>query len=210
VNHFAHAVAAAAHAQDPAVALGAMLPDFAGMLRTRVGALAHPALRTGCALHHAMDAAFHAAPDFVGLLSAGSAQLRDAGLPRGPARAAAHVGLELLLDAELARDAGAASHYARALAEAARPEVGASITWRSADAAPRWLALRVRLCAHGAPRAEEECDSLARRVARVLAARPRLALAPGSHACVARWLESARPALAAAAPALLRRASARA
>jgi hypothetical protein len=203
VNHFAHAVVAAAHGPDPALALGAMLPDFAGMLGTRVGALSHPALRAGCALHHASDAAFHGAPEFVALLSAGSARLRGDGLARGPARAAAHVGLELLFDAALAHDAVCAAHYARALAESAKPEVDAAIAWRSADAAPRWLALRVRLCARGAPRADEDCDALAQRVARALASRPRLALSPDSHECVARWLADARPGLRAASPDLV-------
>lgn len=205
MNHFAHAAVAAAHGPDPALALGAMLPDFASMLRVRLGAVSHPELRAGCALHHASDAAFHRAPEFVALLSGGSAELRDAGLPRGPARAAAHVGLELLLDAELARDAGAAKHYERALAESTRPAIDAAIAWPGPDAALRWLALRLRLCARGAPDPSEDADALAHRIARALAARPRLAFTPSSHSRVTRWLESVRPALRDATPVLLRR-----
>ena len=204
MNHFAHAAVAAAYGPDPALALGAMLPDFASMLRVRLGAISHPELRAGCALHHASDAAFHRAPEFVALLSGGSATLRDAGLPRGPARAATHVGLELLLDAELARDAGAVKHYERALAESARPAIGAAIAWPG-PVAERWLALRLRLCARGAPDPREDCDALAQRIAGALASRPRLAFTPSSYACVSRWLESVRPALRDATPALLRR-----
>lgn len=203
MNHFAHAAVAAAHGPDPALALGAMLPDFASMLRLRLGAVSHPELRAGWALHHASDAAFHRAPEFVALLSGGSAALRDAGLPRGPARAAAHVGLELLLDAELARDPHAAEHYAQALLAAARPELGAAIVWSRPESALRWRALHLRLCAHGAPRADEDDDALARRVLRVLSARPRLALDAAAQPPIQRWLREARPRMGEAAPALL-------
>ena len=79
LNHFAHARVAASHAADPLFALGAMLPDFASMLRERLGVLGHPALRAGALLHTASDAVFHAAPEFVAQLTAGSAALRDAG-----------------------------------------------------------------------------------------------------------------------------------
>lgn len=203
MNHFAHAWIAAAQAPDPVLALGAMLPDFTGVLRERLGPLAHPALRAGCALHHASDAAFHGAPEFVALLSAGSASLRASGLGRGPARAAAHVGLELLLDAELAREPRAAARYAEALAAALRPEVAEAIAWRRTDTAPRWRVLHVRLCARGAPDPDEDCADLAARVARALASRRRLALGDGDPERVARWLGDARPMVRKASPGLV-------
>lgn len=205
MNHFAHAQVAAAHASDPVLALGAMWPDFAGWLREKRAEVEHPVLRAGAALHHASDAAFHRAPEFVALLSAGSAALRDAGLPRGPARAAAHVGLELLLDAELARDPQAADHYAQALLAAAQPELGSAIVWRRPESAQRWRALHLRLCAHGAPRPDEDADALARRVLRALSARPRLALCSAAQPPVSRWLGEVRPRMAKSAPALVER-----
>jgi hypothetical protein len=141
----------------------------------------------------------------VALLSAGSAALRAAGLARGPARAAAHVGLELLLDAELAREPHAAERYAEALAVASHPQIEAAIAWRGEDGTPRWRTLHARLCARGAPDPQEDRAALAARVARALASRPRLALGDGDREGVARWLAAVRPQVAVAAPGWLLR-----
>jgi hypothetical protein len=203
LNHFAHARVASVRSADPLLALGAMLPDFAGFLRERIAELAHPLLREGVVLHHASDAAFHAAPAFRAPVADGGARLRAQGLARGPARAAAHVGVELLLDVALAREPGAGAHYVAALAQAARPEVDAAIAWRRAEAAPRWRALHARIAARGAPDPRIDAARLAQGVARTLAPRPRLALAAREVDAVARWLADARAAVEASAPALL-------
>lgn len=205
MNHFAHARVAAAHAGDPLLALGAMLPDFAAMLRERIRGLGHPTLRAGAVLHAASDAAFHAAPAFVAALTSGGARLRELGVSRGPARAAAHVGIELCLDAELAREADSARVYCAALDAAARPEIDAAIAWRGADATPRWRTLHARLSARGAPRPDATPEALAQGVARALASRPRLALDQGGVERVAAWLAESAPALRSLADPLVRR-----
>lgn len=204
MNHFAHARVAAAHADDPLLALGTMLPDFASMLRSRIAALGHPVLRAGAALHAATDAAFHGAPEFVAQLVAGGARLRELGVARGPSRAATHVGIELCIDAELAREADAARHYAAALSAAADPEVEATIAWRSDDVAPRWRVLHARLRARGAPQPDITPERLAKGVARALSTRPRLALDTRAEQAVARWLAESAPTLRNLAAPLLR------
>jgi hypothetical protein len=205
LNHFAHARVAAAHARDPLLALGAMLPDFAAMLRERIRGLDHPTLRAGAVLHVASDAAFHAAPAFVAALTSGGARLRELGVSRGPARAAAHVGIELCLDAELAREAEAARIYRAALVAAARPEIAAAIAWRGAGATPRWRALHARLSARGAPRHDATPEALAQGVARALASRPRLALDPRGTRSVVVWLGESAASLRGLAHPLLER-----
>jgi hypothetical protein len=187
------------------LALGAMLPDFAAMLRERIATLEHPALLSGAKLHAATDAAFHASPEFVALQSAGSARLRAEGVSRGPARAAAHVGIELLVDLSLAATPGAARDYAEALRAAALPEVDAAIAWRRADAAPRWRRLQARLLARGAPEPGARGETIAARVARALSTRPRLALDRAAQRAVAHWLGEASGAVAEATPALFAR-----
>jgi hypothetical protein len=205
LNYFGHARVATAHAEDPLLALGAMLPDFASMLRERLADLGHARLREGAALHHASDAAFHAAPEFVAQVAASSAWLRAHGVARGPARAAAHVGIELCIDVELARARDVAQLYTAALDAAADPEIERAIAWRADGAAPRWRELRLRLCARGAPDPDTRPALLAQGVARALADRPRLALDAGARTQVAAWLAQNAPALRNLAAPLLAR-----
>jgi len=172
-----------------------MLPDFASMLGARIAGLGDPQLRAGVALHHASDAAFHAAPEFVAQLVEAGAWLRARGVARGPARAAAHVGIELCIDAELARERDAAQLYAHALARAADPDVERAIAWRADDAAPRWQALRTRLRARGAPDPDASPAQLAHGVARALASRPRLALDARGQEAAEEWLANSASAL---------------
>lgn len=205
LNYFGHARVAAAHAQDPLLALGAMLPDFASMLRERIADLGHARLRDGAALHHTSDAAFHAAPEFVAQVALSSAWLREHGVARGPARAAAHVGIELCIDVELARERGVAQLYTAALAAAAEPEVERAIAWRADGAAPRWRELRARLCARGAPDPDTRPALLAQGVARALAERPRLALDARAQTQVEAWLAKSASRLRDVAQPLLQR-----
>jgi hypothetical protein len=172
-----------------------MLPDFASMLGARIAGLAHPALRAGADLHHASDAAFHAAPEFVAQLVEASAWLRARGVARGPALAAAHVGIELCIDLELARERDAAQLYTAALDAAADRAVDGAITWRGDEVSPRWQALRTRLRARGAPDPDTSPAQLAHGVARALAGRPRLALDVRGQDRVEEWLAASAAAL---------------
>lgn len=99
MNFFGHSVLAAQiRAADPRFVLGAMLPDFATMVGLRLTPMRDPALQQGIAHHHALDAIFHRAPAFLHEMGDAMARLQDCGLSRGAARAAAHLGIELVLD----------------------------------------------------------------------------------------------------------------
>jgi hypothetical protein len=180
--------------------LGAMLPDFARMLGVRLGDLAHPELAEGTSLHHSTDAAFHASPGFRALERESVAALQAAGLRRGPARGAAHVGLELLLDAALAGSEDD-SRYLAALDAA--PGLADAIAWRPPHGAPRWQRLHVRLRAAGPPARRPPAGRVARRIQRALAPRPRLRLADPETDRVTDWLAETAPLVERRAPELL-------
>src|SRR5688572_19138971 len=78
-----------------------MLPDFATMCGGRIDSAATDEVTRGITLHHATDAAFHTLPVVTGLMRELDGQLADRACARGPRRAVAHVGVELLLDGEL-------------------------------------------------------------------------------------------------------------
>lgn len=178
VNFFAHALVASWRSPSPAYALGAMLPDLAGMVGARTPPLEHAdqlELAAGVDLHHATDRAFHRLPAFVAAMSEIQRRLIRRGVGRGPAAGAAHVGFELCLDGALIDEPAAVPHYLAAL-EVARGELGAAIPWPAPDTTARWHALIERLAAHGAPPPHRDLDLVAERIARALARRPRLAL----------------------------------
>jgi hypothetical protein len=190
VNYFAHASVAARLGAGDARVLGAMLPDFARMLGARLGELSDPELAQGSALHHRTDAAFHVSPTFRALEREGVRELLAAGVRRGPARGAAHVGLELLLDASLA----GGEHDGRYLAAlGTAPALADAIAWRPAQGASRWRRLHARLRAAGPPSRRPAPERVAERIARALAPRPRLRLEADEPARVTRWLAAAAP-----------------
>lgn len=201
MNYFAHARIASRFDPAPAFVLGAMLPDFAGMLGARIQRIDDEPLRHGEAHHHAQDRAFHRAPGFRELVVEGTGWLRRHGVSRGPARGAAHVGVELLLDGALLGDATADGAYLAALGDA--PALDAAILWSPGDAARRWPLLRMRLRDAGLPHALRDPGRAARRVARALARRPLLRLAPRERDTVERWLREVQGDVVRLAPALL-------
>lgn len=100
MNFFGHAVVASAVEPVPAVVLGAMLPDLEAMVDSTASRLASP-LSRGVSLHHATDAAFHDGAPFLAHQEAARGLLGALPVRRGPRRAVAHVGVELILDAAL-------------------------------------------------------------------------------------------------------------
>jgi hypothetical protein len=113
MNVLGHAsVAIAWRGDDPAFALGAVLPDLASMVGVRVdrSRLDGP-VGDGIRCHITADAIFHDHPDF----RAGSAALRRDlaahGLDRGPVRALGHAGWELLLDGTLVGSPAEAAYW---------------------------------------------------------------------------------------------------
>lgn len=172
MNFFGHATVAAWDAgASPAFVLGAMLPDFASISGVRaVRAIDEDAIR-GVALHHRTDDVFHAAPDFVALTMLVRERLEHGGVERGSARAAAHVGVELLLDGTLVSDARTGDLYVRALAAAAPLLVCA----RELDT-DRFARFLSRARSYGVPFPYTDPRFVAERVAGALSGRPRLAL----------------------------------
>jgi hypothetical protein len=201
VNFFGHAWLAARQGDaSPGFVLGAMAPDLLAMAGRRrearaavAGATAAPQTShaRGVRFHAATDEAFHAAPTFAAAQVEAAAALRAAGVRRGPARGVAHVGLELLLDGWLAREAGVPELYPCALRHEIRR-----------DAAGLGAVCR-RLAVSPLPEAYADPAEVARRVAAALGRRPRLALAAGERAAVAAWARKARRELATRAPAML-------
>ncbi len=203
MNFYGHAQLAAGLDDDPAYALGSMLPDFEGMSRSRAVEVRHAAVRRGIALHHATDDAFHGSPEFVQLTAEALARLTREDVGRGAARACAHVGTELLLDAYLLGTLGPNPLYLEALAIAEPDRVGADL--RFADAGERFEQLRRRLHAFGTPHAYSDPDFVTQRLAAALSSRPRLALRTSDEPAVGRWLRAFRIEVHRVAPALVAR-----
>lgn len=204
MNFFAHALVASWRSRSPAYALGAMLPDLAGMVGARTPPVEHLEVAAGVELHHATDRAFHRLPAFVRATSEIQARLMGRGLGRGPAAGAAHVGFEICLDGALLDEPDAVPHYLAAL-EAARGELRGVFSWPAADTAARWEALVDRLASYGPPHQRTlDLSVVAERVARALAGRPRLALdVLGADLVRAEMPDIAASALAAAPGILL-------
>jgi len=201
MNYFAHARLAATRSDDPRFALGAMLPDWLAWIGDRPRRVADGAVAAGIRFHHECDAAFHAAPRFLTLVRAAGTALADGGLPRGPARGAAHVGVELLLDAALVDLDPEAPFYGAALDAASA--ASRSITWSRPDSGARFAHAIRRLAAEGPPRRYRDPERLAHAVERTLARRPRLRVPAEARSVVSAWAHAARPDVQRAAPILL-------
>jgi hypothetical protein len=200
MNFFGHAVVAAAISPQPEVALGAMVPDFFAMTGRPCTASADGALGRGIALHHATDHHFHGHVIFTDLQRRSFAFLEARGVDRGPARAVAHFGVELLLDVGLAAEPDARSGYLGALAASPLDVVlvGCTDSERS-----NVEAVRLRLLAFGVDLHEAADTLLAERIIRVLARRPRLALAHNDAMPLAEWVAEFRAEAASVGTALV-------
>lgn len=198
MNFYGHAVLAAEQCSQPRFVLGAMLPDLVGMVGLRLPPLGDPELRAGVDHHHLIDACFHRAPAFLELVTSAFSQLCDDGVPRGPARAVAHVGVELLLDGWLATHDAGEYAYRAGLAIAAHAED----LQRAAD--PHALErLSARL--QRAPLPQRYCEPtfVAERLAHVLQSRPRLRLSPEAAPHVVRTLNDIQDSLSTMAAPLI-------
>ena len=183
MNFFGHAAIAgrAEPAVPGGVVLGAMLPDFATMCRARLAPAEHAELARGVALHHATDAAFHTLPAALGLMRELDERLAHGGCARGPRRAVAHIGTELLLDGVLVEDAAACATY---LAGLAGDAAAAAVRWREPEGDARFVALLARLRELGVPADLREPDAVTERLRRMLAHRPLLAPSASDLAAV--------------------------
>jgi acyl carrier protein phosphodiesterase len=192
VNFFAHVSIATLFAADDALAFGAMLPDFASLLGSKPPTTHHPRIQEGCLLHHSTDAVFHALPLFKLTCREQSVRLAHLGLERGSAMAAAHVGLEFLLDDVLAQDAPSRQLFRATLAAATAERLAACIDWQSHEQATRFQSLRNRLLSAEQPDRGMPSFVIAERVYRTLLGRPRLAIRSEQRASLARWVSAVR------------------
>ncbi len=183
--------------------LGAMLPDFASMLRARPPLSIFAPLSSGISFHHRTDEAFHGSQAFLELSRRAASFLSDRQVSRGTARAVAHVGVELLLDAAFARETGANEAYLSALACALSEPVQSGIQWHTRDASERFRHLCHRLHERGQFQINPESELVAQRLRAILESRPRLAMDDHGQSVVREWVESARSEIMSGAPQLL-------
>ena len=196
MNFFGHVLVASWQSGSPAFALGAMLPDFAGMIGGGLAGVDHPDTADGVAWHHATDRAFHALPPVRAHMAQVAAELAALGVGRGPSLGAAHVAVELCLDGALLGRPGAdraTALYREALDQAGRPPIGGALRWRPPERQDRWRILLDRLIQRGAPLEYQEPVRVAQRTVQALARRPALALDPAAAAA----LEHAMPEVSA-------------
>lgn len=204
MNYLGHAAVASWRSPDSAFVLGAMLPDFATMIGTRPPTTAHAGIDGGMRFHYRTDEVFHRSTAFVDLTRSAFAWLLARGVERGRARAVAHVGVELLLDVELARDEPVQRAYLAAVASAAPLGLGGHLSWTSPGDSGGFDALRDRLLARGVTLDDADAGLVARRLRRALGLRPRLTLDDAAELVVRDWVVAARPAVAARSVALAR------
>lgn len=174
MNYFGHAAVASWYSAAPGAALGAMLPDFATMSGTRLADATDDDIARGIALHHKTDGAFHHLPPVLALMRELDDRLEAAGCARGPRRAVAHIGIELLIDGVLVSETPYRDLYVAALAHDTR-----GIEFREPDDRPRFSALHTRLRSYGVPEDLARPESIVHRLQRMLAHRP--LLAPNVH-----------------------------
>jgi hypothetical protein len=209
MNFFGHAALAASHftAQHPpldrqllpTVCVGAMLPDFIGMLRLGRPTIHDATLATGVAFHHATDEVFHELASFHRLSRQAFAWLSERDLPRGPARAVAHIGIEMLLDEVMAADEFARDAYRAALRVPLTPLMG----FPSPADAERLAGLQEALLTRAANYLHPTPELVAERIRRTLAGRPRLATDDAGQALLGSWVTLTRPLVFVEAPEVL-------
>lgn len=184
MNFLGHAKVALWSAHSPELVLGAMLPDFASMAGVRLRTVEGEALAAGVQLHHRTDDVFHALPTFIALMQDTIDRLTALGVARGPARAVGHIGVELLIDGELAQETSVGNAYLGALdAWLGLPEHALGST----EQAPLQRLAR-RLVAYGIPYDYERPEAVTARLANILAERPRLALDGAARELVGKTL----------------------
>jgi hypothetical protein len=209
MNFFGHAALAASHFTEqqppvgaealPTLCFGAMLPDFIGMLRLGHPTIHDAALARGIAFHHGTDEAFHDLPAFQRLSRQAFAWLSEQHLPRGPARAVAHMGIEMLLDEVMADEPSARDAYHAAL----RVPLAPLLDFASPIDGERLADLQRALLTRSASQLRPPATLVAERIRRSLAGRPRLATDDAGQALLGHWVTATRPLVAAEAPEVL-------
>jgi acyl carrier protein phosphodiesterase len=202
VNFFGHAAVATWQSPAPGRVLGAMLPDFATMSGARLSTTTPSPdadVATGIDLHHTTDAVFHRLPPVLALMRELDERLAKLGCARGPRRAVAHIGVELLLDGVLVDEIAYSDAYVAGLAHS--PD---GIAWRESDDPPRFARLLDRLRSYGVPLDLQRPESIAQRLHRMLAHRPLLAPNASDLVAIKTALVDHKPRVEVAADTVLR------
>lgn len=188
MNYLGHAALAIARAENPRFVLGAMLPDLYSMMRVRGDRVNDPDLMLGVDFHIRTDALFHQTETFISLNRNALAKLRERNVSRGPARACAHIGVEMLIDAVLVRDQAVLGGYLLALC--------AGVESRTLfEPHPQQVQDRLRgLCQHLVLRREAvhatEKQHLVERLGHALRGRDRLCPSPQELEAIAEYLST--------------------
>jgi len=198
VNYFGHAAVASWSSGHAGMALGAMLPDFATMSGARIAPCPDREVAAGIDLHHATDAAFHTLPVVTGLMRELGEILDHKGCARGPRRAVAHIGVELLLDGVLVDEPAYRDSFTFALAHEA------ALSWRNPGDDARFATLLARLRDHGVPDDLRHPHAITHRLSRMLAHRPLLAPSPDDLRAISAALVDYQPRVAVAVDTVLR------
>jgi hypothetical protein len=201
MNFFGHAAVAGRFSEQPSFLLGAMLPDFCGMLGVRPSHVGSPAVADGVRFHHETDAVFHDLELFRRWCREGTRYLDERGVARGTARAVAHVGTELLLDGAIAEGESARAAYFSGLEAGRDAAVLDALGWLAP--ARKRLAELARLLEARGVATKVTASSLTERLERALAGRPRLAITARDRPLVAEWVELFHADVVASTPALL-------
>ena len=198
MNYFGHAAVASWLPGRGGLPLGAMLPDFGTMCGARIAGSDDEEVAAGIALHHATDAAFHKAPVVTGLMRELDKRLERGGCARGPRRAVAHIGVELLLDGVLVDNEEYREEYVLAL------EYEAPLSWRDPGDVEKYETLIARLRDYGPPMDLKKPEAIAHRLSRMLAHRPLLAPSSQDMAVITVALIEHKPRVEIAAESVLR------
>ena len=198
MNFFGHAAVASWSAPAAGVVLGAMLPDLATMCGGRIASAGESDVAAGIALHHASDAAFHGLPAVLALMRELDELLDERRCARGPRRAVAHIGVELLLDGVLTGEPAYRTAYLRGLAH------DPALDWRDPADAPRFAVVLDRLRARGVPDDLRVPEAITTRVHRILAHRPLLAPSPDDLRAIQGALAAFQPRVEVAGDTVMR------
>jgi hypothetical protein len=171
------------------------------MLGLRAPEVSSAPVAAGVRFHHETDAVFHELVPFRDWCRSSLAFLDSRGVGRGTARAVAHVGLEFLLDAELAEGDAARAAYFAGLDAGQNPAVLDDMAW-PADPRSRLTELSRLLSGRGVM-TEVPAAVVVERLERTLVRRPRLAIAPHDRDAVLEWVELMRGLVVASTPALV-------
>lgn len=199
MNYFGHAAVASWFSQTAATALGAMLPDFATMSGTRLADPIDAGIAEGIALHHKTDGAFHQLPPVLALMRELDDRLEAGKCARGPRRAVAHIGVELLLDGVLVGEPAYRAIYVAALAHDP-----SGIRFRDDADPPKFTALHARLGDYGVPDDLQRPEAIAHRMHRMLAHRPLLAPSASDLMAIKTALVEHKPRVEVAAETVVR------